>query len=175
LLRFRVRGLRVAEVDPAAGTALVDLADRLAGTARDVPPGVVGLLHGDCKPSQFLIRDEEVVLLDLDSCGQGDPAGDVGTFLATLHQRTLRQVAAGRAAPAAVRAGDAVAELFLAAYLSAAGGSGQVDLRRRVTWYEAVAAERKALRTFYRAPRSPVTRVLVEHGHACLDRLEGAR
>jgi hypothetical protein len=175
LARFRARASRVAEVDAAAGAALLDLAARLAATARDVPAGVVGLVHGDCKPSQFLLREEDVVLLDLDSCGRADPAGDVGTFLATLRQHGLRRSLARRGSAAAAGPDEAPAELFLAAYVAATGGAGNADVRRRITWYEAVAAERKALRSFARAPRSPLTRALVHHGHACLDRLDGAR
>lgn len=174
--RFAARSLRVTEVDPVAGTALMELATRLSATARDIPPGVVGLVHGDCKPSQFLLRHErEVVLLDLDSCGQADPAGDVGTFLATLRQHTLRRVLARRATPAEARAQAALADAFLDEYVEAAEGAATAELRQRIAWYEVVALERKALRCFARAPRSPLTRALVEHGHACLDRLGGMR
>jgi aminoglycoside phosphotransferase (APT) family kinase protein len=174
LTRFATRAARVAEVNSGTGAALVGLAARLAATARDVPPGVVGLVHGDCKPSQFLLRGErEVVLLDLDSCGQADPAVDVGTFLATLRQRTLR-ACGGRAAGPEARSCE-FARVFLGAYLEAAGAPSDVQLRHRIAWYEAVALERKALRTFARAPRSPLTRALVAHGHACIDRLGGNR
>jgi hypothetical protein len=65
--------------------------------------------------------------------------------------------------------------VFLREYLAAAGGASDGDLRRRIAWYEAVALERKALRCFARAPRSPLTRALVDHGHACLDRLGAIR
>jgi aminoglycoside phosphotransferase (APT) family kinase protein len=176
LARFVARGLRVAEVDAATGTALVALGTRLAETADDASPGVIGLVHGDCKPSQFLLRDErEVVLLDLDSCGQADPAGDVGTFLATMRQHNLRQVLARRTTATEARAQADLAEVFLDQYVEATGGGADVGLRRRIAWYEAVALERKALRCFARAPRSPLTHALVEHGHALLDRLGGMR
>jgi hypothetical protein len=65
--------------------------------------------------------------------------------------------------------------VFLREYVAAAGTGPDAELRRRIAWYEAVALERKALRCFARAPRSPLTRALVEHGHACLDRLGGTR
>ncbi|MCV2491800.1 hypothetical protein OF117_20850 [Geodermatophilus sp. YIM 151500] len=174
--RFAARARRVAGVAPAAGAVLVDLAARLAATADGLGPGAVALVHGDCKPSQFLLRGErEVVLLDLDSCGRADPAGDVGTFLATLRQHALRALLARRLTPAAARARAALAEEFLDAYLAAAGGTRDPGLRRRITWYEAVALERKALRCFARAPRSPLTGALVAAGHGRLDRLGGGR
>jgi aminoglycoside phosphotransferase (APT) family kinase protein len=163
--RFGLRSRRVAQVAPATGAALDDLAARLAATAKMVPAGAVGLVHGDCKPSQFLLRgDRDVVLLDLDSCGRADPAADVGTFLATLRQHALRRGSDHGSAD--------LAAAFLDAYVHEAAGTAD---RRRIRWYEAVALERKALRCFARAPRSPLTRALVTHGHACLDRLGGAR
>jgi hypothetical protein len=64
--------------------------------------------------------------------------------------------------------------VFLRAYVEAAGVPSDGHLRRRIAWYEAVALERKALRCFARAPRSPLTHALVAEGHACLDRLGGA-
>jgi aminoglycoside phosphotransferase (APT) family kinase protein len=172
--RFGARAGRVAAVHPATGAALESLAFRLADTAGEVPTDAVGLVHGDCRPSQFLLCDErEVALLDLDSCGRADPAGDVGTFLATLRQHTLRQVLAGRTTPSGARTQAALAELFLEAYLEAAGAAADPDLRRRISWFEAVALERKALRCFARAPGSPLTCTLVQAGHARLDRLGG--
>jgi aminoglycoside phosphotransferase (APT) family kinase protein len=163
--RFGLRSRRVAQVAPATGAALGDLAARLAATAQTVPAGAVGLVHGDCKPSQFLLRgDRDVVLLDLDSCGRADPAADVGTFLATLRQQALRR--------GSDQSSVDLAAAFLDAYVDEAAGAAD---RRSIGWYEAVALERKALRCFARAPRSPLTRALVAHGHACLDRLGGTR
>ena len=172
LARFGRRSSRVAEADGAAGRALGSLAARLIVVADAVPRGAVGLVHGDCKPSQFLLRDEsEVVLLDLDSCGAADPAVDVGTFLATLRQQAVRRALGRRATPSS--SGPALAGVFLEEYVRSAGERLDGGLRRRIIWYEAVALERKALRCFARAPRAPLTRALVDEGHVCLDRLRG--
>ena len=56
LARFVARSLRVAEVEPGhrRGTDGARYPARCDGGRR--PPGVVGLVHGDCKPSQFLLR-----------------------------------------------------------------------------------------------------------------------
>lgn len=174
LARFRTRAARVGSVDPAAGAVLDHLAVRLVASGTEGADGADGLVHGDCKPSQFLLGgDGRVVLLDLDSCGRADPAGDVGTFLATLRQHTARQILAHRATGDSVQARAALAEAFLTGYLDAAAPDDRERLRRRIRWYEAVALERKALRTYARAPGSPLTRVLVDEGHRCLDRLGG--
>jgi len=173
LVRFGTRSSRVAGVDDGTGRVLGSLAVRLLAEADAVPRGAVGLVHGDCKPSQFLLRGEEVVLLDLDSCGAADPAVDVGTFLATLRQQAVRLALRRRALPSSARGTTPLAGVFLEEYLRSAGGPPDGELRRRIAWYEAVALERKALRCFARAPRSPLTRALVDEGHACLDRLRG--
>jgi hypothetical protein len=47
--------------------------------------------------------------------------------------------------------------------------------RNRIRWQEAVALQRKALRAFSRAPRSPLARALVAESNHCLDLLEEAR
>jgi aminoglycoside phosphotransferase (APT) family kinase protein len=176
LARFAARSAQVARVDDAVGGALGRLASRLAVTATSMPDAPVGLVHGDCKPSQFLVdADRHITLLDLDSCGRADPAGDVGTFLATLRQRAAGQLYAGRTTVAGAAAGGRLADVFLHEYVSrSAAAADRNDLRRRISWYEAVAFERKALRCFARSPRSPLTSVLVDLGQTCLDRIGGA-
>jgi hypothetical protein len=48
---------------------------------------------------------------------------------------------------------------------------GDASRRSRIRWHEAVALERKALRSFARAPRSPVAAALIHEADRCLDRL----
>ena len=169
LARFATRSARVSSVDTVAGRSLAHLAACLAATAGEVAPGAVGLVHGDCKPSQFLLGDDRrVVLLDLDSCGRADPASDVGTFLATLRQHAARRLLARRRTAAGPADATRLAEGFLRVYLANTPAVDRADLRRRIGWYEAVALERKALRCFARSPRSPLTAVLVDLGHARL-------
>ena len=165
LARFRLRAARVGTVDPTLGAELAGLAARLGRVAAGLPAPGTGLVHGDCKPSQFLVDGDRVVLLDLDHCGISDPAVDPGTFLATLRQHEVRQQMAGSRRGRGALA--SVAESFLAAYLAAAPAAQPA----RVQWHEAVALERKALRCFARAPRSPLAGALVEEAHRCLDDL----
>ena len=170
LVRFGERASRISTVDPVLGHAAADLAERLMTTLDQLPPAHTGVVHGDCKPSQFLITERGVVLLDLDHVGISDQAADVGTFLASLRQQDVRHALAGRSGrPSASSA--SLAELFLAGYLA---GGGTCREPSRTRWQEAVALERKALRAFARAPRSPVPRALIVEADACLDRAEEA-
>jgi hypothetical protein len=167
LHRFGVRAGRIATVDARLGDQAERLATRLVDMQRHLPTAVIGPVHGDCKPSQFLIAGRTVHLLDLDHCGLSDQAADVGTFMATLRQYAVRHALAGRPRTLTHRL-PALAEDFLAAYLDATGDASR---RSRIRWHEAVALERKALRSFARAPRSPVAAALIHEADRCLDRL----
>lgn len=125
------------------------------------------VVHGDCKPSQFLIADGAVTLLDFDHCGMADPATDVGTFLASLRQSGALQ--AGGAAEVPEWVGE-LQGLFLGAYCRASGFDD--GFRLRSAWYEALALLRKAERAFARSSRSPVPSVLLEHAFRLLGQLE---
>lgn len=152
LARVRHRADLAAQVAPEIGRALVALAAAVsdAGTAIDHP--TPGLVHGDCKPSQWKVADAGLALLDFDHCGLADPASDVGTFMASLRQRSRA----------------ALVPAFLDAYVQASGGGDA--LRQRAGWYEVVALTRKALRAFARAPGSAMPGILVDAGHGCLER-----
>lgn len=167
LHRFVLRADRIASVDAPTGSVLGELAHRLLATYREIPAGPVGLVHGDCKPSQFLLDGPTVYLLDLDHCGLGDQATDVGTFLASMRQLAVRE-ALVEGGPARASQLSALAAVFRQAYLRSRHEDG-LDLR--VRWYEAVALQRKALRAFARAPLSPLPAALVAAGHRCLDEL----
>jgi aminoglycoside phosphotransferase (APT) family kinase protein len=175
LRRFRSRAARVGCVDPAAGAPLAMLADRLIGTQPPVPGAIAGLVHGDCKPSQFRVHDGAVTLLDFDHCGVADPASDVGNFLASLRQAGVR----GRFAvsPGSGRPGllEALAATFLRAYLDASEHAPAGPFSTRAGWYEAVALERKALRAYSRSPDSILPTLLAREAHRVLDRVFGGQ
>ena len=146
LERFHRRAMNVARVAPAAGRRLTELATALVERATQVDHAPAGLVHGDCKPSQFRIDGSQLALLDFDHCGLADPASDVGTFLASLRQRTR----------------GALEAPFFETYASRVHAGSA--LRDAVAWYESVALLRKALRAFARAPRSPVPALLAREG-----------
>ena len=166
LVRFGERAERIATVHPQLGAAAAALADHLVDLHRTLPPARTGPVHGDCKPSQFLLSGNRVVLLDLDHLGIAEQATDVGTFLASLRQQAVRRRLAGR--PAQEEAMDALAAAFMSAYIQSRGAQDQLT---GIHWHVAVALERKALRAFARAPRSPLAAALVDDAQHCLDTL----
>ena len=90
----------------------------------------------------------------------------MGTFLASLRQLALRR-SPGVGVRGSVRA---LGHAFVDAYLSCADD----DVLARIRWQEAVALERKALRAFARAPRSPLALGLIREADRCLDVLEAS-
>jgi hypothetical protein len=170
LERFGLRASRIATVDPVVGNQAARLAERLVAVGDRLPAARIGPVHGDCKPSQFLLDGTVVHLLDLDHVGLSEQAVDAGTFMATLRQYAVRHRLAGRPAELAEQL-SALADGFLAAYLEASGDDSQ---RARIHWHVAVALERKGLRAFARAPRSPVASTLFDEADRCLDTLAGS-
>ena len=128
------------------------------------------MVHGDCKPSQFRLAGQGVYLMDLDHLGVSDQAADVGTFLASLRQLAIRDSVSGRQRGTSGKVVQ-LSQTFLGTYLEMQGDD---QLLTRIRWQEAVALERKALRAFARAPRSPLASALVREANRCLDRLTEA-
>jgi aminoglycoside phosphotransferase (APT) family kinase protein len=167
LHRFRSRALRIGTVDAERGNQLLGVAERLLETFGAFPVQPPGIVHGDCKPGQFVLAGHGTVyLLDFDHCGVSDQAGDAGTFVASLRQLAVQRTVAG-ASPASTAGLNALAEKFLATYCEFVGD----NLVTRIRWHEVVALERKALRSFARSPKSPLPTALVEESHRCLDRV----
>ena len=167
LHRFRARSLSISAVDAERGEQLLGMAERLLQTFSAFPVTRSGLVHGDCKPGQFVLAgDGAVYLLDFDHCGVSDQAGDAGTFVASLRQLAVQRTVAGLS-PAMTAGLDVLAEKFISTYCKSMGD----DLSKQIRWHEVVALQRKALRSFARSPKSPLPAALVEESHQCLDRL----
>ncbi len=73
---------------------LVDRIESRLGTLRAEP---LCLIHGDFKPSQLLVAGERPALVDLDRACLGDPALDLGNFLAVLMKQVVLKGAFVRA------------------------------------------------------------------------------
>jgi hypothetical protein len=150
VVRFRHRATNAHRVAPDVGFVLLAWTDALEADAHGLDDAPSCLVHGDCKPSQFRVTDRALALLDFDHCGIADPASDVGTFLASLRQRSRR----------------ALEDPFLDAYVRAM--PNDPDVADRARWYMSAALLRKALRAFARSPRSPVPGILAVEGNECL-------
>ena len=174
LRRFVERARRTTALGPGFAARAEDLAGRLLERHGLLPPARPGLVHGDCKPSQFMLAGDHAYLLDLDHCGIADQAVDVGTFLASLRQLALRRELSrrGRADRGALAP---LEQLFVDGYLAARAGEpaesaeGAEGTEVRIRWQQAVALERKALRAFARSPRSTLAPALLEEAERCLD------
>jgi aminoglycoside phosphotransferase (APT) family kinase protein len=165
--RLLGRAQRVEAIEPDLGAGMVTAASALADTLHllDAWGARVTLVHGDCKPSQFLVDVDGIGLLDFDHCGRADPAGDVGDFIASLRQMAIRMSASRRG-------GDHrwlrnLEDCFLDTYVRAGSESGE-DFGRRARWYQALALERKAYRAFQRSWRSPLPAALAAEARRCL-------
>jgi hypothetical protein len=162
LARFKKRGTKIGQVNLVLGKNIIELSDALSAwlDTLDHWGAITCLVHGDCKPAQFLINNEQVVLLDFDHCGMADPAVDVGTFLATLQQMKVRETLKNRGKPVPCSVWmPGLKHEFLKAYCSASGYSS--GFWQRAVWYEAVGLLRKAIRGFERSPFSPLPAALI--------------
>lgn len=112
------------------------IARRLGAELTELPP-VDGAIHGDFYAKQVLLTDGGVAVLDLDEARRGDPAGDLGTFIAHLERDALR----GTLPPERV---EPVARALLEGYEDA-GGRGNLD---RINLYTATALFRLAPHPF---------------------------
>lgn len=171
LARFAERAAKVASVDTILGNRMGELAAVLPAWLEYLPAwGAESVLvHGDCKPSQFLMGAERITLLDFDHAGIADPASDIGTFLATLRQPSIQKtsMARGKRKPdASLDILRLLEDAFLNEYARLSGCGDY--LRYRVLWYQAVALLRKAYRSFARSPRSPIAGALVDQAWNCL-------
>lgn len=60
------------------------VADEISAALLRSAPGTEGLVHGDYTPSQLISGPDGLTLVDFDRFGPGDPAIDVGRFMAAL-------------------------------------------------------------------------------------------
>lgn len=172
LARFKKRGTRIGRVNPELGGEVIKLADALGAWLErlDQWAATTCLVHGDCKPAQFLISGERVALLDFDHCGMADPAVDVGTYLATLEQMQVKQALKNRGTPARSTTWmPGLKQHFLECYCRASGSP--TGFSQRAAWYEAVGLLRKAIRGFERSPFSPLPAALVAASRKGLETL----
>jgi Ser/Thr protein kinase RdoA (MazF antagonist) len=146
------RARRIAAVVPATGEAMLTVADGLRASAGAIGARPAVLVHGDCKPPQFLVDGDGVGLLDFDHVGQADPAVDVGAFLAAWPHDAPE------------------ADTFLAAYSDHSGAAD--DLVAGARWHRALVLLTRAERAFARSWRSPRPGALLADAARTLDHAE---
>jgi hypothetical protein len=157
------RGARIGLVAPALGAQLDSLLARLDALARDLVWDEPTFIHDGFKPAQVLLDGDRVHIIDYDGSGRGDPAIDVGKFMAQLRKEALLAEREDfRALP----------RYFLEQYLDNASAS---DVGGRVRVAECVALAQIAVQRFRSKPldyardgeaSSPA--VLLREADACL-------
>ena len=169
LVRFGERAARISTVDPVLGRAAADLAERLLTTLDHCPPRTLESCTETASPASSCSRSAA------SSCSTSTtwasrtrPPTSAPSWRRCASRTSATPWRGGPARPSTSSA--SLAELFLDGYLAGGGTCRELP---RTRWQEAVALERKALRAFARAPRSPVPRALIVEAHACLDQADG--
>jgi len=124
---------------PARSERAWSLLDRLTRYSTTIARKLEFPIHRDCYPEQFWNCDDGVALLDLDDVRSGDPATDIGNFLAHLILRPMQY-------PATAAGCDLAALHFVEAWIEEVGSRfdpGQ-DFRSRVRFYTATTLVRLA-------------------------------
>lgn len=139
LARIRRAELVVGTTRPDARFDASRLAEELARRFEPSTEARV-YLHGDVHPKNAVARGNSLTLVDLDQCGAGDPAADIGSLLAGL---TYADITGGAAASST----KALGEAFLSGYRSVR----TLPATHSIRWHTAAAllAER-ALRAVNR-------------------------
>ncbi len=161
-VRERAAGLGL--VAPQLGRQVQNLLHRIARSSHPPARPTRSLIHGDYAPSQLIIDPAgRVAVLDFDRTCLGDPAIDVGNFMAKLHRRAVSK---GR---------DHYRQLshyFLAQYQA---NQAKNDVHARVRLFQAIALVRMAVDRFRRSPHSyarkgasSLSALLLEEATACL-------
>ena len=133
-----------------------------------VPAASLGLVHGDCKPSQFLLDRAA-----RSTCSTSTTAeSPTRPAMRAPSSRRCASSRCGGPSPGDHRRLRPVCRTgrgihFATVYSKSHGRSCSSAGSR---WHEVVALQRKALRSFARSPKSPLPAALVEEGHRCLDR-----
>lgn len=136
------------ELGAEAAAALGTVRNALDG-CRDFEPALV---HRDYYEKQVLIDGTHAVLIDFDTLCQGDPALDVGNFLAQQKLAELKGAASS----------ERLEEAFLAGY----GEALSADVVRRIEGYSKSTLLRLACLYSLRSPWTHIVNPLLEAIHA---------
>jgi aminoglycoside phosphotransferase (APT) family kinase protein len=160
-LERRVR--RIEALDADLARRMAELSREIAGRAAGLPPcRETTFLHGSSSPKQMLLDGDRVGVLDFDGARRGDPAIDVGTFMASLRKYGTRWAAPGRLRE--------LAELFLEESCRLADDAALAARARLVQAQELLnfAARGRLVAAASEAVLAQRARLLLEETEACL-------
>ena len=131
-------------VGPHLARQADELARRIAARLVHEPP-VNRPIHGDFSANQVLLADDGAGIVDLDTAARGDPAADLGNFIAKLERAALH----GELSRSRV---EALSDALLEGYRVAT----QRPVPARIELYTAAGLLRRASRSFqHLAPQWP--------------------
>lgn len=158
------RSSRIETLDPALARRITAVLEEIAARCAQFPCTTTTFVHGSPSPKQFLLDGERIALLDFDGARLGDPAADLGVFLASLCKYELK--ASDR------RVLNGLGEHFLDEYRKRGGDGGIVRRAQLIQSQELVGyAARNFLRRIhkYDAAKSSQKRMrLLDEATACL-------
>jgi aminoglycoside phosphotransferase (APT) family kinase protein len=160
-LRSRIALLALAA--PALARRMEQIRAEIACRCSRVLLRETCFIHGKYEPCRILVRGDRVALVDMDASSVGDPAVDVGNFMAQLCEASLH-VGQADLRPLACE--------FLLAYERKAGSR---DLAKRASLLQGAALVRMAVSGFFREPYAYARNVesslpvrLLEEASRCL-------
>ena len=119
------RARTIEQYVPELTPVVREVSDALCATLAGLPADTLRPGHGSYKPSQLMVRDGAVFLVDFDQFCLADPALDVGYFLAYLRPAGLWYGRAGRRAWF-----EAAADAFRTTYLDRLAERGESSATR---------------------------------------------
>ena len=166
LARVQKHTSRLRLVAPDLERAVQSILDELRPLLMRSCASPLTPIHGDCKPTQFLLDGDQVAIVDFDGTCLGDRAIDLGNFMAQFHKYALTS---------GNRYLKELPEYFLAEYLARSPDPG---LERRSRLFLAVSLLRMAVRSFEGFPPSyrrqdalSLEDLLLQEAENCLSKL----
>jgi len=85
-VKLGARVARIGSLEPELSKRITALFQELMAGIAEASPERHALIHGSASPKQFLFDGESLSVIDFDGASRGDPAIDVGTFMAALRK-----------------------------------------------------------------------------------------
>lgn len=114
--------------DPGLAACIDEIRQRAGALQEQLQPSEARPIHTAFRFTQLLADGDRLALVDFDGFRQGDPACDVGSFLAHLHYLAVKK-------EISLEQSREAAEVFLSAYRDTATSAVDED---NIAWYTAV-------------------------------------